>query len=168
MKLQRHLMYLAFIVGFLVTSNFALSGDLEATGAKKKQVEHGRYIVTIAGCNDCHTSGYLLNEGNVPEQQWLLGDSLGWRGPWGTTYPTNLRLLIPKLSEEQWLNLARHLKARPTMPWFNLRKMTDSDLRAVYQFFTHLGPAGEPAPDYVPPDKEPATPYVMFPSPPPK
>jgi len=24
--------------------------------------------------------------------EWLLGSAIGWRGPWGTTYPPNLRL----------------------------------------------------------------------------
>ena len=27
----------------------------------------------------------------MPEAQWLTGDSLGWRGPWGTTYPECLK-----------------------------------------------------------------------------
>lgn len=166
MKYKRYLACTVFIVSILVASNFAFSGESE--GKKGENIERGRYIVTIAGCNDCHTPGYLLNEGNVPEEQWLTGDSLGWRGPWGTTYATNLRLLISELSEDQWLNLAKNLKARPTMPWFNLRKMTDSDLRAVFHFIKHLGPAGEQAPGYVPPDKEPSGPYVLFPAPPPK
>ena len=43
------------------------------------------------------------------------------------------------------------------MPWFNLHRMSDPDLRAIYRYVQHLGPAGKPAPDYVPPDK----PYVQ-------
>ena len=31
----------------------------------------------------------------------LIGDALGWGGPWGTTFPTNLRLLTQELSAEQ-------------------------------------------------------------------
>ncbi|MDX1487796.1 MAG: hypothetical protein R3268_06320, partial [Acidiferrobacterales bacterium] len=57
-----------------------------------KLVERGRYLSVIAGCNDCHTSGYLWSNGDVPEKDWLTGDTLGWRGPWGTTYAVNLRL----------------------------------------------------------------------------
>jgi hypothetical protein len=26
-----------------------------------------------------------MTGGNIPESQWLMGDKLGWRGPWGTT-----------------------------------------------------------------------------------
>jgi hypothetical protein len=130
-------------------------------------VKRGRYISIIAGCNDCHTSGYLLSNGNVPEKDWLTGDILGWRGPWGTTYPANLRLYMNSLSEDQWLQVARTFTPRPPMPWSNVRAMTDDDLSALYHFIRYLGPAGEPAPTFVPPDQEPPPPYATFPPPPP-
>jgi hypothetical protein len=44
--------------------------------------------------------------------------------------------------------------------------MTTSDLRALYRYVRHMGPAGKPAPAYVPPDKTPPQPYVQFPAPP--
>ena len=53
------------------------------------------------------------------------------------------------------------------MPFFNLRDMTDADVKAIYAYLKHLGPAGQPAPAYVPPDKTPAGPFVLFPPPPP-
>jgi hypothetical protein len=61
----------------------------------------------------CHTAGFLPSEGQVPESQWLLGDRLGWHGPWGTTYATNLRLLVADMTEDQWMIMARNLRARP-------------------------------------------------------
>ena len=126
-------------------------------------VERGRYVVRTAGCNDCHTPGYPESGGKVPEAKWLTGDHLGWRGPWGTTYASNLRLYFAAMTEDQWLRKARALPARPPMPWFSLRDMSESDLRALYRYARHLGPAGEPAPGYVPPDKAPAHPFVQFP-----
>mgnify|MGYP001603103675 CR=1 FL=1 len=51
----------------------------------KSPVAAGRYIVQIAGCNDCHTAGYAMSDGHVPESQWLTGNPVGWRGPLGTT-----------------------------------------------------------------------------------
>lgn len=134
----------------------------------KKQVDYGRYLSMIAGCNDCHTPGYLLSEGKVPEKLWLTGDRFGWRGPWGTTYPVNLRTFINAMTEDQWVKTARTLKARPPMPWFDVNIMKKEDLKALYQFIRFLGASGEPAPAYVPPDKEPAPPYALFPSPPKK
>lgn len=49
------------------------------------------------------------------------------------------------------------------MPWFTLREMRESDLRAIYRFVRHLGLGGKPAPAYVPPDVEPKPPYAQFP-----
>jgi mono/diheme cytochrome c family protein len=127
-------------------------------------VKRGRYVVQIAGCNDCHTAGFAPSGGKVPEAEWLAGDSLGWRGAWGTTYPTNLRLYFQNLTEDQWVKKAKTLSARPPMPWFNVRDMSTSDLRAMYRYVRHLGPAGKPAPAYLPPDKTPPQPYVQFPN----
>jgi len=129
-------------------------------------VKRGRYLVQIGGCNDCHTHGYRQAGGTIDEQQWLTGSTLGWRGPWGTIYPPNLRLVADGMSEVQWLTKARE-ERRPPMPWFNLRAMTEADLTAIYRYLRHLGAAGEPAPAYVPPDRTPKPPYVEFPAPPP-
>ena len=134
-----------------------------AAGAAAPDIERGWYLAIIGGCNDCHTAGYAAAAGKVPEKDWLMGDSLGWRGPWGTTYAINLRLYMAKLSEQEWLTVAKHLETRPPMPWFTLRQMTDSDLRAIYRFVRSLGPAGAPAPDYLPPDKTPPQPYIQVP-----
>lgn len=134
-----------------------------AAAASSPEVERGRYLTIIGGCNDCHTAGYAPAAGKVPEKDWLTGDVLGWRGPWGTTYPSNLRLFMAKLSEKEWVTLAKHLETRPPMPWFTLQKMTDLDLRAIYKFVRSLGPAGSPAPAYLPPDKTPPQPYIQVP-----
>lgn len=128
-----------------------------------KLVERGRYLVKIAGCNDCHTPGYALSGGKVPEKDWLIGDQVGWQGPWGTTYPANLRLSMQKLDEAQWLQLAHSAQFRPPMPWFALRDMTRDDLRAIYQFVRDLDPAGDAAPSYAPPGEQAQGPYILFP-----
>ena len=130
-------------------------------------VERGRYLVSIAGCNDCHTAGYAENMGKVPESEWLKGDILGWRGPWGTTYAANLRISLSRMSEEQWLSFARNLQSRPPMPSYSLNHMTDEDLQSLYRFVRQLQPLGEPAPAYVPPEVAPNPPFVEFPAPPP-
>lgn len=123
-------------------------------------IEAGRYLVIVGGCNDCHTPGYRKKGGNVPESRWLTGIPIGWRGPWGTTYAPNLRLYVQDMSEEEWLEKMRTLESRPTMPWFNIRKMSDRDLRAVYRYIEHLGPRGKRMPNYVPPGKQPGTPFI--------
>jgi mono/diheme cytochrome c family protein len=139
----------------------SLAAD-EAFAGGSDTLERGRYLVKTTGCNDCHTAGYLPSAGRVEEARWLTGDRLGWQGPWGTTYPPNLRLLIQRLTPEQWLVIARR-PARPPMPWFALREMTDTDLLAIYHFIRSLGPAGDAAPAFVPPGQPVKTPVVKVP-----
>ena len=129
-----------------------------------QMIERGRYIAKIAGCNDCHTPGYAQTGGKVPEKDWLIGDGLGWRGAWGTTYPSNLRLYMQNVSEVQWVKAAKTLQSRPPMPWFALHDMSELDLRAFHRFVRSLGPAGAPAPAYVPPGQAPNGPYIQFPA----
>ena len=124
-------------------------------------VEHGRYLAQVSGCNDCHTPGYMQTEGQVPAEQWLTGSAVGFRGPWGTSYPANLRLYMDSISEAQWLVRARQPMRAP-MPWFNLRAMSDGDLVALYRYVRSLGPAGEPAPIALEPGRTPTTPYIDF------
>lgn len=82
---------------------------------------------------------------------------MGWRGPWGTTYPTNLRLYFQEITEGQWVQIAKEMQRRPPMPYFSLNAMSQADVRAMYAFIRSLGPAGKPAPAFVPPDKVPTT-----------
>ena len=149
-----------------VCSHAQTLSQKKASPADQQQIQRGKYLVKVTGCNDCHTAGYAMAGGKVPESQWLTGDKLGWRGPWGTTYPVNLRLYMRDLSEKQWVKRAKTMETRPPMPWFALHDMSDQDLKAIYKYVRALGPAGEPAPAYVAPDKEPQTPYVQFPAPP--
>ena len=125
-------------------------------------VEAGRYIMIIGNCHDCHTEGYLATEGDVPENDWLQGSKLGWRGPWGTTYPPNLRLTVQDLDEDAFVQMAHSRRSLPPMPWMNLNQMTDRDLRSVYRYLKAIGPAGERAPAPLPPEVEPDTPYLLL------
>jgi len=129
-----------------------------------QQIERGRYMIEIGGCNDCHTAGYANAGGQAAEADRLKGDVLGFSGAWGTTYPTNLRLTFSKLTEAQWLTYAKSLMTRPPMPWFNVRAMTDEDLRAVYAYMKSLpGTLGTAAPTFLTPDKTPPPPVVQYP-----
>jgi hypothetical protein len=77
-------------------------------------VERGRYLVTVGGCNDCHTpmkmgpngpepdesrqlaghpEGITLPAGPPPPMPWMwMGSATNtaFRGPWGTSYAINL------------------------------------------------------------------------------
>ena len=78
-------------------------------------IERGKYLVTIAGCNDCHTplkmgpagpepdmtrmlSGHpelvaLPPAPKLPEGPWMVtvaATNTAWSGPWGVSYTANL------------------------------------------------------------------------------
>ncbi|WP_151446680.1 cytochrome C [Lacisediminimonas profundi] len=144
----------------------AASTLAHAAPGKEKSIARGRYLVEISGCNDCHTPGFAMSGGKVPEKEWLTGDQLGWQGPWGTTYPPNLRLSLQKMSEQEWIKFARTAELRPPMPFWALRTMKTEDLRAIHRYVKTLAPAGDPAPAYLPPGQEAKGPVVKFPAPP--
>jgi len=153
----------ALTAAFLATTPSFAASPANVAGVS---VERGRYVARIGGCNDCHTAGYAGSGGKLPEKEWLKGDALGWRGPWGTTYPPNLRLALSKLSESEWVRLAKTAEFRPPMPWFGLHDMSESDLRSFYRFVRSLGEPGLAAPAYLPPGVTPQGPFVQFPAPP--
>jgi len=140
-----------------------LAGQASAGDAAKSaaSIERGRYLVTIGGCNDCHTPGYSEQGGTTPESQWLTGVPVGFQGPWGTTYPANLRLVASRLTEAEWVAHARKERL-PPMPWFNLKAMSDTDLKSMYAFIRSLGQPGTVTPAYVAPGGKVTTPYIVF------
>ena len=152
------------LLGTLAIASLLTGAALDRRTDFPDAVERGRYLVKIAGCNDCHTAGYAISAGKVDEKHWLTGDALGWRGPWGTTYASNLRLLVQNMTADQFMAHARSDQRRPPMPWFNVRDMTDDDVKAIYPYLKHLGPGGQPAPAYLPPGQEPKGPFILFPA----
>ena len=130
--------------------------------ASTSAIEAGRYIVRLGGCNDCHTAGYDQALGQIPESEWLTGMPIGFKGPWGTSYPQNLRLRVQQWDEDTWVTILRERKALPPMPWPSLNAMSEKDARAVYQFIKSLGPKGTEMPGAIPAGQEPETPYILF------
>ena len=167
---------LGLIAGVMVTLAMAASSDVDgahtnallpAEAEAPKVVatspeEAGRYLVIVGGCNDCHTPGWGETNGAVPEAQWLIGAPVGFQGPWGTSYPANLRLTAQAMDEEAFVARLKAGQGMPPMPWMNTAQMADADLRAIYRFIRSLGVAGERAPVAVAPGVQPSTPYISF------
>jgi mono/diheme cytochrome c family protein len=134
----------------------ALAQDLDTSA------ERGAHIAIIGGCHDCHTAGYAATNGQIDPAVAMKGDAVGFQGPWGTTYPSNLRLVAADKTEDEWVEYLMNLETRPPMPWFNVRHFAESDLRALYTYLKSLGEPGEAAPEFVPPGEMPKTPYIVF------
>jgi hypothetical protein len=123
-------------------------------------IERGRYLVAFGGCNDCHTPGWRESDGRVPVSQWMTGSKIGYRGPWGTSYPINVRLWFQETGEDQWVFSVRTRGGIPPMRWHDIRFLNESDQRAIYRFIHSLGRAGKAAPMDLPPWQTPKTPYI--------
>jgi mono/diheme cytochrome c family protein len=104
----------AAAVIFAATALPAFAAD-SGTAAQPDKVARGKYLVTIAGCNDCHTpwkpgpngpapdmtrmlSGHpetmaLPPAPQLPPGPWLVtaaGTNTAWSGPWGVSFTANL------------------------------------------------------------------------------
>jgi len=60
------------------------------------------------------------------------------------------------------------LKARPAMPYWTFRYLSDKDLTDMYAYIHSLGPAGKPAHEWVAPGQDAPAPYLklVLPAPP--
>ena len=147
-----------------------------ATGSVQSQKNLGQYLVTVSGCNDCHSpkqsfvpypapdsarllSGHPANE-NIPTvptniigpTAWgalTTNDLTAWAGPWGVSYPANLTpdqtTGMGAWTEQtfiQAMHTGKHMGAGrdilPPMPWYNLAKAKDADLRAIYSYLKSI------------------------------
>ena len=164
-RFEASLHAMATIIALSLASYAHAAGPLAVTGGSPVAV--GEYLVAIGGCNDCHTEGWNKAPGAIPPAQRLAGVAIGWHGPWGTSYAINLRLLMQRISVEQWLGYVETMQPKPPMPWFNMRAMSETDLKAMYAYIRSLGPAGVATPADLPPDQKPTTPYIeALPQPP--
>jgi len=93
----------------------AAAGDSPAVAAPADKIARGKYLVTIAGCNDCHTPLKMGPQGPEPDMSRMLSGhpesmslppapalpagpwivtvaatNTAWSGPWGVSYTANL------------------------------------------------------------------------------
>lgn len=130
--------------------------------AAEVSVERGLYLSIVGNCHYCHTEGYRANNGVIDPEKALRGSSIGWQGPWGTTYSVNIRLAISGLSEDGFVRYAKVLNTNPPMPWYVIRLMQEDDLRSLYRYVKSLGEPGAAAPTFVGPGGKLSTAYVVL------
>jgi hypothetical protein len=148
----------------------ALPFPLDLKGKSRGMVGLGSYLVNVAGdCNGCHTSDQAnpyLPGGNpfigqpehVDPAKYPVGGSvfIPAHGPFPAIVSRNLRPEANGLPEghtyAEFLQILRtgidldqaHPQYGPllqVMPWPNFRKMTDQDIRAIYEYLSALPPS---------------------------
>ncbi|HET9136647.1 MAG TPA: diheme cytochrome c-553 [Candidatus Kapabacteria bacterium] len=92
----------------------ATDSSKAAAGAPMSQVERGKYLVMVGGCNDCHTPWKMGEKGPEPDMTkmlsghpegmnmppplpqpmpWMINAAAtmtAWGGPWGVSFTRNL------------------------------------------------------------------------------
>jgi mono/diheme cytochrome c family protein len=106
--------------------------------------QRGKFLVTVAGCGDCHTP---MKRGDPIPGLELAGGQI-FEGPWGRTATANITPDASGISyydEALFAQAVRtgYVKARPLspiMPWWTFRNMTDEDLRAMFAYLRTAKP----------------------------
>jgi len=127
-------------------------------------VAAGEYLTVVAGCQNCHTAGWVEKQGNVPRDDQLAGNPVGYYGAWGTTYAKNLRQVADRQTEDHWVEVMRTADGgagKLPMPWHDASKFSDKDLRAMYQYTKSLGPRPVRLPRGTRPGVKPTTGYYI-------
>ena len=130
--------------------------------AEDISISRGEYISIVGGCHDCHTEGYSEAGGKIDPSKAMKGNpSLGWQGPWGTIYATNLRLEAYLRDEDAFVDDMKNMRETlPPMPWYNVRRMQENDIRSFYRYLISLGEPGKPTP--LGSHDVPKTPYFVI------
>ena len=126
-------------------------------------VAAGEYLMTVASCHDCHTTGWVEKKGMVAKDDQLTGNPVGYYGAWGTVYSKNLRSVVNNHTEDEWVDILRtadHGQGQPPMPWHDAAKFSDKDLRALYQYAKSLGPKPVRLPRATKPGVKPSGQYI--------
>ena len=157
------------IAAVVLFASFARAGE----PASADEVARGKYLVTIAGCQDCHTPGTFYGAPDLARQ--LSGSELGWTGQWGTSYAANLTpdpsTGLGNYTEDDIVTAIRTGKKKsgapilPPMPWPNYAQFSDEDAYAVAAYLKSVPPVVHAVPKNLPPGaKAPAA--LSFPPPP--
>jgi mono/diheme cytochrome c family protein len=102
-------------IALVVAASFARGAEPPAADAAAEALARGKYLVTVAGCNDCHTPMKMTAEGPKPDMDrmlsghpetlvmtpaptlpagpWLMTAAVtntAFAGPWGVSFTANL------------------------------------------------------------------------------
>jgi mono/diheme cytochrome c family protein len=137
--------------------------------AQQSQIDRGKYLVTIAGCNDCHTPGYFFGK---PEMSHFLGGSeVGFEIPGlGVFHGPNLTpdkdtglgsWTVDQISTA--LQTGKRPDGRelaPIMPWRAFANFTKDDVTAIALFLKSIPAVKNKVPGPFGPTEQPTS-FVM-------
>ena len=123
--------------------------------ADDPQITRGKYLVTVSGCNDCHTPGYFFGKPDM--SRFLGGSDVGFEIPGqgvfvGPNITPDKKTGIGSWTREQIVKAIQggerpdgRLLA-PIMPWHAFASLTGDDATAIAAFLQSLSPVSNQTP----------------------
>jgi mono/diheme cytochrome c family protein len=150
----------------LLLAAAAMLGASSAALADGSEFARGKYLVTIASCNDCHTPGYFLGK---PDFSRTLGGS-----DVGFTIPGLGAFVGPNLTPDKDTGLGNWTddqiiaaitagttpegrRLAPIMPYAALSHLTSDDAHAIVAYLRSLPPVKNKVPGPFGPKETPTT-----------
>jgi mono/diheme cytochrome c family protein len=166
---MRHLAYYGAASAALMVAGFLSSQPQTQASAAESQVERGKYLVTIGGCMDCHTSGYFFGKPDMA--RFLGGSEVGFEIPGlGIFHGRNLtpdkETGLGNWSKEQIVTAIQTgvrpdgRELAPIMPWRAFANLTKQDAEAIATFLQTLPPVKNKVPGPFGPTDKPTS-FVM-------
>ncbi|TPK46594.1 MULTISPECIES: cytochrome c [unclassified Mesorhizobium] len=123
--------------------------------ADDAQVARGEYLVTIAGCNDCHTPGYFFGKPDM--SRFLGGSDVGFEIPGVGVFPgrnitpdreTGIGSWTPEqiVAAIQTGQRPDGRTLAPIMPWPAFAHLTADDAMAIAAFLQSVKPVSNKVP----------------------
>jgi len=133
----------------LVGAAVATAAMLPPGSRAESPVDRGKYLVTLAGCNDCHTPGYFFGKPDMAS--YLAGSDVAFEIPGLGAFPgrnitPDKETGIGTWSEEQIITALTQGKRpdgrilAPIMPYHSFSYLTKDDAAAVAAFLQSLPP----------------------------
>jgi mono/diheme cytochrome c family protein len=144
---------------------------VQPAAAADPQAERGKYLVTITGCNDCHTPGYFLGKPDFANA--LSGSEVGFSIPGvgvfvGRNLTPDKETGLGSWTDYQIISAftagirpdGRMLA--PIMPWQELSHLSSDDAHAIVAYLRSIPPVKHAVPGPFGPKEVPSTLVFMI------
>jgi mono/diheme cytochrome c family protein len=141
-------------------------GASAAAFANEDEIARGKYLVTLASCNDCHTPGYFL--GKPDFSRTLGGSEVGLAIPGlgafvGPNLTPDKETGLGKWTDDQIISAITAgvtpdgRRLAPIMPWQGLSHLSSEDAHAIVAYLRSLPPVKNAVPGPFGPKETPTT-----------
>ena len=152
-------------VSLFIAAVLAFAGAAHA----ETQIERGKYLVTIAGCNDCHTPGGML--GQPDQKRVLAGSDVGFGDPASGVWIGGNLTPDPETGLGKWTNwdimaaittgeTPEGRRLSEMMPYRAFSRLTPADAAAIAAYLQSLPAVKNAVPGPYKAGETPAVPYV--------